>query len=144
MKNGRKDYFWDKLFPLLLTAVIGLGGYYFVDSLAAKRDRANKRRDLRTEYLISAFRKLANASERHHKPGSQYLADIETAMADIQLFGRDSQIEKANETMDKLQQGENGLVNELLRDLRNDLRKEMDLSRIKGNVQWLRIDVVPN
>ena len=92
-----KEKIWkllERLVPLLVTAIIAFFGWQRVDNLAAKRDRTNKQRDLRIEYLISAFSKLANASWRDPKAGSQYFADMETAMADIQLFGTDSQIER--------------------------------------------------
>lgn len=115
-----------------------------MDNLAAKRDRTNRQRDLRIEYLTSAFRKLANASWRDPEPGSQYFADVETAMADIQLFGTNSQIANAKKMMNEAQTAEQCSVNELLKDLRNDLRQEMHLPEIEGNVQWFRPGGVTN
>ena len=132
-----------KVVPLLLTTGLALYGYHIVDNLAAKRDRINQQRDLRIEYLINAYSKLANAIWRDPKPGSPYFTDMETAMADIQLFGTESQIEKAKEVMDEFQRTKYGPVNELLRELRDDLRQEMDLSKIKGNVQWFRPEGAP-
>ena len=138
MKQKIWEVILERYIPLLLAAVLAIFGWHKVDNLAAERDRTNRQRDLQIEYLISAYSKLANASGRDPKPGSQYFADMETAMADIQLFGADSQIEKAKKIMDEFQKTRCGPVNELLTDLRDDLRREMDLSRIKGDVQWFR------
>lgn len=123
-----------------MTAILTLFLYFKWDSLAAIRDRANKQRDLRIEYLISAYSKLANATQRAPESGSQYFADVETAMADIQLFGTDSQIEKARRTMDEFQKEGHLTLNELLKDLRDNLRRDMELSKIKRDVQWLRFE----
>ena len=138
-------YFWKRLFPLLLTAILTLVLYFIGDYLAARRDTTNKQRDLRIEYLISAYSKLSNATQRAPESGSPYFADVETAMADIQLFGTDSQIEKACRTMDEFQKERYLKLNELLRELRDDLREEMDLSKIESDVQWIRFDgaVIP-
>jgi len=133
----------EKLIPLLVTTAVAIGGWYGVNHFAAKRDRANKQRDLRIEYLISAYSKLANASWRDPKVGSRYFKDMETAMADIQLFGTDSHIKKANEIMDEFQRTGYGTLNKLLRELRDDLRQEMNLSKIEGDVQWFRPEGVP-
>ena len=138
MKQKIWEVILERYIPLLLAAVLAVFGWHKVDNLAAERDRTNRQRDLRIQYLISAYGKLANASGRDPKPGSQYFEDMETAMADIQLFGSDSQIEKAKKTMDKFQETGCGPVNELLTELRDDLRQEMDLSRIEENVQWFR------
>lgn len=141
-----KEKIWkllERFIPLFLTMAIAFVGWHTVDNLAAKRDRANKQRDLRIEYLISAYSKLANASWRDPKPKSQYFADMETAMADIQLFGTDSQIENAKTMMNEFQKTGSSSLNELLRDLRNDLRREMDLPEIEGKVQWFRPEGAP-
>lgn len=139
MKNNVcTDYFWEKLFPLLLTAGLTLFGWYKADGFAAKRDRANKQRDLRIEYLINSYSKLANASQRKPISGSQYFADMESAMADIQLFGTNSQVTKAKAMMDEFQRTGRGPLNELLRELRDDLRREMNLPEIDEDVQWFR------
>ncbi len=131
------------LFPLLLTTGAAMWGYHRVSNLAAKRDRINKQHDLRIEYLIGAYSKLANASWRDPEPGSPYFRDMETAMADIQLFGTDSQISKAKSFMNEFQKTKYGSMDELLRELRDDLRCEMDLSKIEGNVQWFRPEGAP-
>lgn len=134
----------ERYIPLLLTALVAIYSWYKVDNLAAKRDRANKQLDLQIEYLIGAYSKLTNATWREPQPGSQYFADMETAMSDIQLFGTDSQIIKAKEIMKEFQETGLGSLDELITELRDDLRREMDLSKIEGNIQWFRPEGAPN
>ncbi len=133
----------ERYIPLLLTAGVAIFGWHVVDDLASKRDRANKQRDLRIEYLIGTYSRLSGALWRDAKPGCQYYRDMESAVADIQLFGTDSQIEKSNKMMDEFQKTKYGPLNSLLTELRDDLRQEMDLSKIEGDVRWFRPEGVP-
>ena len=129
--------------PLGLTAIIAIAGWFIVHDLSVQRDINNKLRDLRIEYLINAYSRLANASMRMPEPGSQYFRDMESAMADIQLFGTQSQIEQAKHFMDEFQKTGKASMDTLLNNLRNDLRKEMKLSDIKTNVKWFRPEGSP-
>lgn len=49
---------WGLLLPLLITTFTAVAGWLVVHWMAAKRDQTNKRRDLRIQYLIEAYRKL--------------------------------------------------------------------------------------
>ena len=129
--------------PFVLAAIVAVAGWFIGHSLSVERDRANKQRDLRIEYLIDAYRRLANASWRPPEPGSQYFRDMESAIADIQLFGTESQIGQAKNFMSEFQKTGRGPLDKLLNNLRNDLRKEMNLPEIKANVQWFRPEGAP-
>jgi hypothetical protein len=130
--------------PLVLTAVVAICGWFIGHELTIESDRINKQRDIRIEYLVSAYRRLANASMRAPQPNSQYFRDMESAMADIQLFGTEIQINQARTFMEEFQKTGKGPMDDLLNNLRNDLRKEMNLSETKINVQWFRPDGAPN
>lgn len=134
---------FEKYIPLLLTAGLAVYGWHIIDNLSAQRDRANKQRDMRFEYLITAYSRLADATQREPKPESKYIRDMETAMADIQLFGTDSQITDAKKFMNEFQKNGRGSMNDLLKKLRNDLRREMDFSKVEGDVQYFRPEGIP-
>lgn len=144
----------------LLTKILNLGisnisviivfiGWLVVHELSAKRDKSNKKREIRINYIISAYRSLADCSKR--KPSSEYFRKMESAMADIQLFGDEQQIEMAKKFMNEYEENSKKTDKEffeipldpLLNDLRNNLRREMDLSDAKGNVQWFRPEGEP-
>lgn len=131
-----KNMDWRFTVPLLVSAFVAILGWFSVNWLAASRDQANKRREIRVQYLIEAYRRLALSAQR--PPESKYFRDMESAVADIQLFGSQSQVQKLRLFLEEFKRQNKGSFNELLRDLRNDLRKELDLTAIEGEVQWFR------
>lgn len=129
--------------PLALTAVIAICGWFVVHQLSVSRDRLNKHRDIRIHYLTSAYQRLANASMRPPSKNFPYFKDMESAIADIQLFGTEKQIEIANAFMEEFQKTNKGSLDSLLNDLRNDLRNELELTKLKDNVRWFRPEGTP-
>jgi hypothetical protein len=120
----------DLLIPLLITSVVVIVGWFIIHWLSSKRDQNNKRRELRVQYLIEAWRKLENSCNRnditwHH--------DLESAIADIQLFGSPEQIVLAENFIQDFTNKENhgADADELLNSLRQDLRKELQLEAIQ-------------
>jgi len=83
------------LLPLIVTAVLAVAGWYAVHRLSMNRDQESKRRDLRIQYLLEAYRRLGNSSNRRDL--SAYARDLESALADIQLLGSRDQVQLAHE-----------------------------------------------
>jgi len=124
------------LLPLLITAIFAIVGWFVAHYLSSNRERARKRHDLRVQYLIEAWRRLENASNRHDD--SRY-DDLERAIADIQLFGSREQIELAQRFAEDFVKNGSASLDELLEDLRQDLRKELRLESVPKNIKYLRI-----
>ncbi|HKP04352.1 MAG TPA: hypothetical protein VJU77_13450 [Chthoniobacterales bacterium] len=55
---------WQLLGPLLITTALAVGGWIVGHVLAARRDRANKRREQLIGYLIEAYRRLESSAHR--------------------------------------------------------------------------------
>ena len=109
---------------VIAAPIIGIG-WYVVHRLNSARDLANKRRELTIQFLLEAYRRLEAGAERE-KTEDQTLA-FESALADIQLFGDQEQIDAATRFMyDQVKSG-NGNVSALLESLRNSMRKQMGL-----------------
>jgi len=106
------------LVPLLITSVVAIAGWFVVHLLSSKKDRENKRHDLRIQYLIEAWRSLEKASNRDDLSPSK--SDLERAIADIQLFGSRRQIELAQKFAEDFAKTGNATLDELLEDLRQD------------------------
>jgi hypothetical protein len=72
MKN-----FWETLLkPIPLIAVlVAVVGWFIGSWLNASRDQTNKRREIRLQYQIETYRRLALASQRKPEPGSKYFRD---------------------------------------------------------------------
>lgn len=102
------------------------------------RDRIKKRRDMVTHYLLEAYRRLEMAANREEKTEEQRIA-FESAIADIQLLGSQAQISKAIQYVQaQAASSDTATLNELLYLLRNDLRKQLNLPRVKEPLKIFR------
>ncbi len=123
--------------PLLGTALVAIAGWYVVHRLSVKRDQTNKRRDLRVQYLIEAYRRLEFAGNRPLNEG--VAQEFEKAVADIQLFGTPRQVELAKEFAVNFAAKGTHPLDPLLNELRNELRKELGLESVRTGITYLRI-----
>lgn len=126
------------LVPLLVTTGAAISGWFVANRLSVRRDRMNKRRDLRVQYLIEAYRRLENASNRDVLP-TEHERALESAIADIQLFGSPTQVELAKGFAGQFARDKNASLDDLLAELRSDLRKELALESVSGAPVILRI-----
>ena len=128
------------LIPLLITAIVTIAGWYIVHLFATKRDRKNKQKELRINYLIEAWRKLEYASNRKDVNAVEY---VEKPIADIQLFGTKKQIELAIKIANELATTRGTNLIELLTELRQDLRRELNLEKIDTPIKVFRDGLPP-
>ena len=128
------------LIPLLITAVVTVIGWYIVHIFSSKRDKKNKQRELRVNYLIEAWRKLEYASNRKGIDAKEY---VERPIADIQLFGTKKQIELTIKIANELAEKKGANLIELLTELRQDLRKELNLEQIEIPIKVFRDGLPP-
>jgi hypothetical protein len=122
----------------LIAVLVAVISWFAGNWLNERRDRANKQREIRLQYQIETSRRLALAVQRRPEPGSKYFRDMEAAVADIQLFGTESQIARTSALLQQWKRTNKGSFNDLLKDLRDDLRKELNLPPVSGDVQWFR------
>ena len=106
----------------IITALFGLiAGHY----LSMKRDIENEKRKIRINYLIEAYRKL----ERGASPNSKKFdkGDFESAIADIQMLGNLEQVNLAYDFAINASKGDGSKLQELLENLRKELRQELSV-----------------
>jgi hypothetical protein len=125
------------LIPALITTLVAILGWYVVHCLNQRRDRENKRRDLRIQFLIDAYRRLERASNRPQTFDNDL--ELESAIADIQLFGSVNQVNLAEQFALDIAAKSNASTNELLAELRVELRGELKLQKINPDITFLRI-----
>jgi hypothetical protein len=111
--------------------------------LTSRRDRTNRRRELRVEYLPSAYRTIADSPERGLYRESSDARAFEKAVADIQLLGSKRQVELATELAGEMATESRADPDPLLRLLRDDLRREMSLETLSGKPIHLRVSEEP-
>jgi hypothetical protein len=110
--------------------------------LTSHRDQMNRRSDLRIQYLLTAYRTVADTAHRDLDPGSPSVRTFEQGLADIQLLGSKKQAERAVEVGKALAENGRAEMDELLLSLRDDLRDELKLEPLARPPFHIR--VVPN
>ncbi|OLE53393.1 MAG: hypothetical protein AUG51_13250 [Acidobacteria bacterium 13_1_20CM_3_53_8] len=125
------------LVPLLITTIVAILSWIVAHRLTAKREIAGKRRELRVKYLIDAYRQLESVGNR--ELSSKWSEVLESAIADIQLLGTPKQVEMAKRFADDFAKNRAASFDELLFDLRETLRIELQLEPVESNIVFLRI-----
>lgn len=99
--------------------------------------RRSVRRNLRIEYLLSAYRRLEQASNR--TMSGDHETALEEAISDIQLLGSPAQVEMATQFARQFAANQRADTEPILEDLRASLRKELQLEPVPPQRMWLRI-----
>ena len=121
--------------PLVASALIAIAGWYVAYLAAIRRDRMQKRRDLTVQYLIEAYRRIEKAA--HNELKAPVSSDLDSAIADIQLFGSADQVKHAQEFARNHATGQASAYS-LLVTLRRDLRKELNLEKVSDSLLFYR------
>ena len=126
----------ELLLPLLVTASVAIAGWFVAHRFSTDRDRANKQRDIRVNYLIQAYRDIGMAAQR--PPNSEQFNKLESAFHDVQLFGTPAQLDKLQSAIVVWKTDGGADMNDLLSDLRDDLRKELNLPKSDASLVFFR------
>lgn len=124
----------DQLAATIITILLAVFAYWST----LRRDRLSKKRDLRTQYLIEAYRRLESAGNRVDQT-PEVARSLESAVADIQLFGSQEQVKLSTAFALEFSKNGHASLDTLLESLRTDLRKELDLGDAGGRVTYLRV-----
>lgn len=128
----------DELVKIIVTVVIAVLGWIIGHYFTTMRDRKNKKREISLQHLISAYRILTDDVGNRPNSEGMYLK-LEQVLTDIQLFGSKEQIELVKQSIRQFQQNRTLELDPIINSLRYDLRKQLGLSEIDGNVTWLRV-----
>jgi hypothetical protein len=122
---------------LTATFFVAAAGWWVGHYFSSRRDLINERRKLRIEYLLEAYRKLERASNRNDI--KQYWSDFESAIADIQLLGSPHQVSLARQFSISMAKNNTAPLDDLIFDLRQSLRSELQLEPVSERVVYLRM-----
>ncbi|MDT3728242.1 hypothetical protein ROS62_26525 [Streptomyces sp. DSM 41972] len=105
---------------------------------ARAQARTQVRGQQRLDYLLSAYRTIADCA--HRRLSAEQAHAFERAMQDVVLLGTNEHIELATSVQDSLARGGGAGVDELLIALRRDLRSELGLKASEvGGVPTIRL-----
>ena len=119
-------------------AIAAIAVYYLSSRDLKRQDREAKKQEIRLQFLIDAYRQIESSSNRSPEETWEAVKKIESAISDIQLFGTRKQVVLAQEVVDKVAAGGGMLFNELLDELRRDLRSELELEPLREGRRILR------
>jgi len=122
---------------IIATITLAVIGWVVAHFFTAKRDLENKRREISIEHLVNAYRVLANEVS-HREQNEERREKLENLLSDIQLFGSTEQVRLARDLADEVAAGKSFELDPLINSLRNDLREQLNLAPVEGNVRWLR------
>jgi hypothetical protein len=117
---------------LVALAVVGLTHLF-----TSHRDQRNRRQEQRINYLVNVFRAFAKAN--HHPRLYEVGRELEQAVADVQLFGTPEQVRLVQSFATELGTTQTAEMDDLLKELRNNLRSELGAKSISGRYVWLRV-----
>ena len=120
---------------LIIQCIITVIGWIVVYIFAIRQNTQIKKKEVTIEYLIQAWGKLEKASNRKD---NRYNTEIETAIAFLQLFGTNRQIELAQQFAEEIARNKESSALDLLVLLREDLRKELKLERVPKKFKFVR------
>jgi hypothetical protein len=129
----------EQLGTLVVTALVVIIGWYVVHCFSMARDVANKQRELQVQYLIEAYRRLEYVSNREGGVTPNLVPEFERSIADVQLFGSPKQVQLAREFAKNFARDGNASLDSLLNELRNALRKELNLAPVEPGITFLRM-----
>ena len=121
----------------MIPALVALVVVALTHLFSIYRDRENKRREQRINYLIGVFRALTKAN--NHPRLYEVADELEQAVADIQLFGTPEQVKLVQEFATDLGTKQSAEMNVLLIALRDNLRSELGAKPVSDRVVWLRV-----
>ena len=128
----------DQIITVLTSVLLAFSGWLFGYIATIRRDRLSKRRDLRTQYLLDAYRRLEGAGNRA-EPSREDEKALESAVADIQLLGSPAQAHMARLFALEFAGAGRAALDPLLESLRIDLRKELAIPPVDEGITYLRI-----
>lgn len=128
---------WKLAATIGIPAAVVMAGWFFVHRLNGRRDLAIRKREARLKALESAYMRIATSSNRPLTNKS--MDDIETFVSEIQLYGTPRQIQLMSEIVEAFKIPNNVVsYDAILADLRDSIRKELNLEPVSGAVWWFR------
>jgi hypothetical protein len=105
----------------------------------SRRDVANRRSELRIQYLLGAYRTLADTAHRPLEEGTAGARAFEQGIAEVQLLGSSGQAQMAVDIARSMASDGGAAMDDLLLSLRDDLRGELELEPLGEAPVHLRV-----
>ncbi|MGV0886002.1 hypothetical protein V6760_03905 [Acinetobacter venetianus] len=132
-------YTSESFFKILIPSILAIILAFLSHQLAISRSLKEKRNNHKIEYLLKAYENLLIFSQNPDRKES-FLA-LRSASMTIQIYGTPWQVEQVRELITistSSNEEEQFSLDPLLNSLRDELRSELKLEKISGNVYWVQ------
>ena len=129
---------YKDLLTIAVTILLAVGGWAVAHFLSQRREIKQKKREVQVQYLKDAYIKLAEAVDKGSLEDN--IKDIQESFNVIQIFGDESQIELIGKFIEEATAGRSPSIDELLKELRNEIRQQIGLKPIDGYRWHIRLD----
>ena len=123
-----------------VAALVAAVGWVIAHHFNVRRDALQKRRDLRTEYLMESYRRLGDLAGRFGADVAQMQRAFESAVLDIQLLGTRAQIDTLLAFLRAFTENPNIDLAPLFQILRDELRRELGLDHDVPQLHFFRFN----
>ena len=127
-----------QLVQIVIPALVALAVVGLTHLFTHRRDLEKERRQQRVDYLVTAFRSLTKGV--NHPRLYEVADELSQAIANIQLFGTAEQVRLAQKFAIELGTHKAASMDDLLMQLRDNLRSELGAEPVSGRVLWLHIE----
>lgn len=133
---------WKLVFSILIPGALVVVGWFAGSWLTSRREFKARRRDARVKGLETAFMRLADSANRDPTP--EVMQNLETFVSELQLYGTPQQVRLTRKMVEAYLSTQPSVsFDALLEDLRDSLRKELQLESLDGldgikGIAWLR------
>jgi hypothetical protein len=136
----------DLDFKTFSTIIVAIFGWWVGHYLSQVKDRKNKKRDIRTEYLKNTYRDLNKLRSYSQTLNIDEVGELLVRiLGDIELYGTEAQIDLVRMMANEIpNEGKITSISSLIDNLRDDLRKELLLGKIPGQVSMFLVNASHN
>ncbi len=127
---------------LYVTVALAIIGWWLGHYLSQRKDRKNRKHDIRTDYLRNTYNELSRLRSYSKVWDIKEVGEsLIKVLSNIELYGSEEQIVLVKSMADEItKDGRLPSINCLINDLRDDLRKELGLGKIEGDVTMFLLD----
>jgi len=123
---------WTISLGNIISALVIASGWIVAHKLNSQKDLRNKKRDIRTQFLIEAYRTIAYSANRDNNQEEK--KSFESAIEQVQFLGTKEQISLLANAI------ETRNFTPVLEALRAEIRNDLNIETIYVNIKHFRFD----